>query len=367
VHYNDPFLECPGEDAFTRELNAQDLSPDDYETQMGQFLLDCRDHLLAQDVDLARYNSVTNAHDLEDLRIALGYEQINIYGTSYGTRLGLTAMRYHPEGIRSAIIDSVFPPHADYPSELVPSVTGAITRVFEDCAADPDCSARYPDLESNFYQVIDDLQAEPISISVDAGTPIIVDNEVFLDAIYMALHYADEIPYIPRAIDAASRGEIVDPIRSSVSTIMSYGQYVATGVYWSSFCLDEITFDTLENAQAVADDYPPQMAYFVGSSYFALCPLWTTGTADPIENEPVVSDIPTLVFAGRYDPITPPAWGQRAAEHLSNSHYYEFPNMGHGVMRSDDCGLSIGLQFLDNPTVEPDASCMESLTIPHFE
>jgi hypothetical protein len=47
---------------------------------------------------------------------------------------------------------------------------------------------------------------------------------------------------------------------------------------------------------------------------------------------------------------------------LSNSYLYEFPNLAHGVMRSNDCALNIGLQFLDDPTTEPDASCMLSMS-----
>jgi pimeloyl-ACP methyl ester carboxylesterase len=83
--------------------------------------------------------------------------------------------------------------------------------------------------------------------------------------------------------------------------------------------------------------------------------------------EPVVSDVPALIFAGQFDPITPSAWGQLAAETLSNSFFYEFPNLGHGVMDSDRCALEIGLQFLDDPTTEPDVCCMDALPGPSFK
>jgi pimeloyl-ACP methyl ester carboxylesterase len=84
------------------------------------------------------------------------------------------------------------------------------------------------------------------------------------------------------------------------------------------------------------------------------------------ENTAVTSEIPSLILAGQYDPVTPPEWGQLAAETLSNHFYYEFPGLGHGVMRSDACGLEIGLQFLADPTHEPDASCLETYTGPEF-
>jgi pimeloyl-ACP methyl ester carboxylesterase len=98
-----------------------------------------------------------------------------------------------------------------------------------------------------------------------------------------------------------------------------------------------------------------------------LCESWQSGQADPVENTAVVSDIPALVFAGQFDPITPPEWGLLAAKTLSNHYYYEFPGLGHGIMRSNKCGLEIGLQFLEDLASEPDALCIDELTGPDFK
>jgi pimeloyl-ACP methyl ester carboxylesterase len=95
--------------------------------------------------------------------------------------------------------------------------------------------------------------------------------------------------------------------------------------------------------------------------------VWAVEQADPVVNEPVSSDVPALIFAGQFDPITPPEWGQLAAETLSNSFFYEFPGLGHGIMDSDRCALGIGLQFLDEPTTEPDLSCLDDFSGPGFE
>ena len=73
-----------------------------------------------------------------------------------------------------------------------------------------------------------------------------------------------------------------------------------------------------------------------------------------MENEPVASDIPTLVLAGEYDPITPPAWGELASNGLENSFFLEFPGLGHGVSLEGGCPLGIILAFLDEPSVNPD-------------
>jgi len=344
-------------------LNALEINREQAEALEKGFLVDCRDHLQSQGIDLGQYNSVANAADAEDLRLALGYQQVNYYGTSCGTRLALTLMRYHPEGIRSVILDSVFPPPVAYPSEAIISFSGALDRVFQSCAADEGCRSKYPDLEQTFYQVIDRLRANPDEINSASGV-VVIDEGVFLDAVYMLLHPAEGVVGLPHAIDSASRGSF-GPFKGAIDSLSSYNRNVATGVNYVSLCRDEVGFDSYEHAQAIAADYPPHLAdYLVTPFDFELCELWlsaVTDPADPIENTPVESDIPALIFAGYYAPITSPEWAQRAAETLSSSYLYEFPNMAHGVMRSDACALRLGLLLLDDPTTEPDAACVQEI------
>jgi len=81
----------------------------------------------------------------------------------------------------------------------------------------------------------------------------------------------------------------------------------------------------------------------------------------PKDESAVQSDIPTLVFNGRFDPITPPAYGQEAAKTLSKSYLFIFPNTGHGALTTSECSDSIFLEFLSNPNSAPDSSCIDQL------
>src|SRR5690606_39073830 len=95
--YSQPFLGCYGDEEAEDNLAYARL---------------CHADLTAQGIRLNAYTSAENAADIADLRVALGYEQVNLYGISYGTRLALTIMRDHPQGIRSVVLDSVYPPDA---------------------------------------------------------------------------------------------------------------------------------------------------------------------------------------------------------------------------------------------------------------
>ena len=129
-------------------------------------------------------------------------------------------------------------------------------------------------------------------------------------------------------------------------------------------------FQSPAEASARASDLPPQLLafdFYAPSFVFGLCESWESGVAAAIEDQPVVSDIPALVLAGQYDPVTPPDWSRLAAETLSNSFFYELRGIGHGAIRSNACALEIGLQFLDDPTTEPDTSCIDALSSPAFK
>ncbi len=369
THRAEPVLDCPGYVKFLRKLYERDRSREERHALEIEFFLVCQDDLLEQGINLSAYNSVENAADVNDLRIALGYEQTNLYGISYGAKLALTVMRDHPKDIRSVILDSVYPPQIGGYSERVFNASHAFDTLFESCAADSDCNQTYPDLETAFYQVVDELNTNPITLTV-SGCPMIVDGELFVTAIFQSMYWID--PFIPQSIVNASKGDYAR-LEYALEALLHIASNVSLGMHYSTQCREEVPFESYETALALAADVPPQLAEVFASPFkFDLCALWESGVADSIENEPVVSDIPTLVMVGQYDPIVLPAHGKLVAETLSHSFSYQFPGLAHGVIssglaRSDRCGLGIALAFLDDPTTEPDVSCIDELTGPDFK
>jgi hypothetical protein len=101
----------------------------------------------------------------------------------------------------------------------------------------------------------------------------------------------------------------------------------------------------------------------ISTAVFNLCAELQAGAAAPDQNQPVSSDIPTLILNGRFDPATPARWGQQIAANLPNSYYYEFEAVGHGSSLSHPCPNSILLEFLSNPTKSPDTLCMPTMEV----
>lgn len=364
TRYSEPWLDCPGYTRFLSRLNGRNLSREQKDALTVEFLLNCRDDLIEQGVNLAAYNTTANAADLDDLRTALGYDQVNLYGTSYGTKLALTAMRDYPQAVRSAIIDSVFPLQVNYNGSFAPNAHRAFSAFFRECATDTFCDQTYPDLEDTFYGIVDELNTNPVTLTSRQGD-LFVDGGDFLNMLYSALYRATDLDLVPLLIYRANAGYLG---MLAELFLVPDQSHISWGVHYSVLCHDDVAFETYKEAMALSTDLPTPVAdFFVSPFIFELCESWPAGKAQPIDNEPVFSDIPTLLLAGRYDPITPPTWAKLAAQTLSNSFYLEFPDRGHGVLYADRCGLEIGLAFLDNPTAEPDAACLFGLSVAGIE
>jgi pimeloyl-ACP methyl ester carboxylesterase len=342
----------------------------------------CHDRLMSEGVNLQAYNSAENAADVADLRVALGYDQWNLYGISYGTRLALTVMHDHPEGLRSVVIDSVYPPEVNSWEQYGQNTADVFSRLFQACAADAECNATYPNLERDFYSILDQLNAEPAQYTgTDSATGDSIDQEMsgsdFIDRVFQIMYSSASIPFLPMAISEAVNGNYaaLDDLESGVMLEPGYRQSPdedvsdSEGMNQSVECQEEIAF--LDEAQALAN-VPAQPAALYDNSVNAIqgtfsdCQIWNVNPADKVETQPVVSDIPTLVAAGEFDPITPAKWAESAASHLTNSFYFLFPGGGHGVIDMNECSQGVMQAFLDAPTQKPDSSCISEMSAPQW-
>jgi len=152
---------------------------------------------------------------------------------------------------------------------------------------------------------------------------------------------------------------------------MLSGEFVSIGMQFSVQCNEENIFADEAEVIAATERHPELSAFFVdsvnlGTLALEVCAFWGAGSADAVENEAVFSDIPTLILAGEYDPITPPAWGQQVQSHLSNANFYEFPGTGHGVSISGECAVELVESFWADPQDEPDTSCLTTVGAPEF-
>ena len=371
-----PALQCPEYTASVSAELAQPLTAEQDAAKLKSALRACHDRLVSEGVDLSAYTDAATAIDLHDLMKALGYSQWNLRGISNGTRVALTALRDEPDGIRSVVLDSTVPVQANWRADYSKDFERSLNTVFAACATDPGCNAAFPNFEQTFFTLVENLNASPITVQPTdptTGEPftVVITGDRLLLGVQQALYDTTLIPLLPLVITAAAGGDTA--LLTVAAARIAAPSANAQGVFRSDLCFEEIPFSTPDVVAMATDGVRAEIkeAGVIGINNLddEVCAFWGARQPPALENEPVTSEVPALVLAGEYDPITPPAYGQLAAQTLANSFYFLFPGQGHGQLfnpLAPTCAIDLVAAFLDDPTQRPDGSCVDALPAPHF-
>lgn len=329
----------------------------------------CHHRLLAAGVDLAMYNSEASARDIEAVRLALGYQQVDVLAVSYGTRLAQTLMRLYPTSLDSVVLDSVVPVEAHVLENLPTSYERSMRMVFEACRADRDCHQAYPTFESDLFDLMDQLDAEPIPVDIiDAeNTPrtVIVDGDDLMRLVALALYEPSLFSSLPKLVADTTAGDH-RLLGSLASADFVRRDYFSDGMHYSVMCHDEVPFESADRMTANLPTAPgyARLETLTGEpNLFEACEAWAAGAAPGVEDEPVASQVPTLLLSGAFDPVTPPDFAKAVAGHLDESYLVEFPTGGHAITKTE-CGTAVVVDFLLDPRRAPNSSCVAVMTPP---
>ncbi len=360
IGLSEPSLECPEqEDAVVRNLGRDEP----YEVELADFrkaVVTCRARLVKEGIDLDLYDTETSAADLADLRVALDIERWHLWGPSYGGRLALATVRSHPEGIASAVLDSVYPPSGATLEAVLDSAEGAVDALIAGCAEHSECAEEHPDFEATIEEVQQQYNATPFKGTVDLGeprgtVPIVITGDDIYAGLAFALRDTALIPQLPTFAADLARGQTgIIPLVAQEA--VPFATRAAAGVLYSVDCADVGDLDADSSAALVED--PGRAAGLIAYQGHTFCEEWDVEPLADAFREPVRSDIPALVMAGTYDPITPPAYSRAVADALTNATYVAFEGFGHVVGLSTDCSTRLMTTFLEDPTAELDTSCV---------
>jgi len=367
--YSKPALMCKEVDQITLDTIEKQISPDQSNQLSEQALQACHQRLAQEGINLSAFNSLENAADIQDLRQALGYDQINLYGVSYGTLLALHTMAQNPQGLRSVILDSVVPPQTNFILNAAQTENRSFSHLFTACQQDPSCNKDYPDLDKVYSALFKSLNQNPAHVPMtdpDSGKTYnaVVDGYTFQDGLFQMIYATDLIPALPRMIYDAKNGKF--DFFTRIMEIFAFDRTMAYGMYYSVLCAEDANFTPADqNLTGVRPEIVSEEKS-QPESMLHICKNWNVQQLGPQAVQPVTSDIPTLILTGDFDPITPPDYAKSAATTLKNSFLYEFPSGGHGEATDGPCQASILQAFLDNPTKPPDGSCINKISKPSF-
>jgi pimeloyl-ACP methyl ester carboxylesterase len=369
--YSQPALMCDETMQLTMDTLDQDLSIAESNRLYEEALEKCRTRLINEGVDLAAFNSFENAADIDWVRQALGYEQVNYYGVSYGTLLGFHLLRTEPAWLRSVVLDAVVPPDINFVIDAPRNKERSFGLLFASCLADAACNRAYPNLEAEFTELVNTLNANPIRVPVtDLDTmqtyEALVDGDTVVALFFQMLYATDIIPALPRTVYDLKAGNT--NFFARILELLVFDRTMSEGMYYAVLCAEDSDY-TAEEAELALEGVRPLLADGERESIpsmIATCRNWRTVDLNPLADEPVTSDIPVLLLNGEFDPITPPANSVQAVKTLSNGTSLVFPGMGHGAFLSNPCPTGIIFDFLNNPQAVPDSSCIVEMGAPAY-
>ncbi|HSG59300.1 MAG TPA: alpha/beta fold hydrolase [Woeseiaceae bacterium] len=309
--------------------------------------------------------------DLEAVRAALGYDALNVYGSSYGTRVAQHYARRYPATTRTIIIDGVVAPQVPLGPEIATESQRALDRVLDRCSQDPACSERFPGLRQDFEQLQAALAEGPVPVTVPnpvTGAPESLDfgTQHMAVAIRLLLYDARSIALIPLSITEAANGNYVPLAAQFMLTAASLNEALNIGMHNAVMCTEDIPFIDFAavDQAAIAASYlgPLQL-----EAIRTMCSSWPQGPMDEDLLTPLATDIPVLLLSGDADPVTPPRYAELAAVDLERAWLLTGTNQGHGLGIVGCMPRVIG-GFVDAATLEDGAAdCLgDAFAMPFF-
>lgn len=283
----------------------------------------------SQGVDLAAYNSRESAHDVDDLRKALGASKINLVGFSYGTHLGLACIRYHGANIdRAALFGTEGPDNTD---KLPSTSDRSLKKLAEIAAADAEIGSKVPDLVAMLKRVMDRLEKEPATVTITdrrGNKPVDIKVGKFgLQFLIMRdLGDTSDLPVFPAWFYTMDKGDYSILARFAERRYNQYGG----GISMMTVMMDAASGATRGRKAQIAREAKTALL----GEMVNFPSLIVEGVTDNIDlgdeyRSPIRTSVPTLFVSGEFDNNTPPFQTDEVRRFFKQNTHLVIGNAGH--------------------------------------
>jgi pimeloyl-ACP methyl ester carboxylesterase len=335
----------------------------------------CREKL-ERESDLKLYTTPIAMDDLDEVRAALGYERINLFGGSYGTRASLVYLRQHPDHVRTIILQGVAPTNQFMPHDFPQANERALQGVISECAADEVCRRAFPDLSTELKTVLNKLVRAPVEVEITPATGyqpstgsvtapkanVKLSRDLAAEAIRYMLYQPIPASRIPLLVHQAATGNFVPLAETALAYRRNLVATGSNGLYLSITCAEDLPWIKPGLGERLA------VGTFLGDYRLRqqreACALWPRANIPADYANPIRGSAPALILTGQWDPVTPPSNGDAAARHLPNSLHVVVPHGGHGLggLKGIECIEQLMTQFVEQGTAKGlDTSCVQNI------
>ncbi len=311
------------------------------------------------------YTTTVAVRDLDRVRAALGYERLNVYGVSYGTRVALQYLRSYPARVRTVVLDGVIAADQVLGPGIPVAAQQALDRIFERCHADDQCQRAFPDLKQNFRELRRRLQRQPESVvyrdprSNEKKTVLVTDAHL-AGVVRLMSYQAHTAALLPLTINQAYGGDHTGLAGQFAIVMEGIATRLANGLHNAVVCTEDVPFLAVDDQERARLEQT-YLGYRMIEMLRAACRSWPKGVLAADFKRPVSSDKPVLLLSGEADPATPAANAERAHKTLPNARHVVVKGHGHGVARLQCVRQMISRFVNDASTDAVDDRCLSRL------
>jgi pimeloyl-ACP methyl ester carboxylesterase len=328
---------------------------------IGDHIAAVRDCATALGPARAFYRTRDSADDIEAVRVAAGAETVVPYGTSYGTKVGLSYAQRYPQHTEALVLDSLV--DLDAPDPFYRDTFAAIPRVLRELCDEAACSGITADPVGDLGALVKRLASGPLAGKVVGGDGKRRARRFGRTAMFSILLEGDFNPGLradfPAAVRAALAGDAAPMLRlANRAQVNEYfpdaPDVFSPALYASTTCEDgplpwdpALSFGdrwqtVFSQAAAIPETAiaPFDRALARANDTLRLCAPWpASGPLAPAEGGPL-PDVPTLILGGATDLRTPIENDAALAARLPKASTLTIPNVGHSVLDSDLSGCA---------------------------
>lgn len=319
---------------------------------------------LSELADLTQYTTTNMAIDIEEVRQWLGYGKIKLFGLSFGTRLAQVYMKMFPASVESCVLWSPVTTYAKMPLYHAPFAEESLKKLFNDCSGDSICSAAFPDVSKEFTELMKRGREKPFTYTVHKedgeSLNLVIPWYAFETKMRSLMYHPIGLRQIPFIIHQSYLGNW-QAFVSLFPDKSSYNDFIAEGLYLCVTCTEDVPFITDKEVDSLTRN--TFMGDYRVKQQQRACDGWARGSIPSDYFEPLVSNIPTLVFSGYFDPVTPPSMAEQIVKTLSNSYLISIPTMSHTFdgLSNPECFDKIVIDFYNKPNSRPDSECIRQM------
>jgi pimeloyl-ACP methyl ester carboxylesterase len=356
----------------SNKLPCEAGKPSDPQSYLREFytaeeVAGCAKTLSAR-ADLTQYHSASAVDDVDDVRAALGYDRLDLYGISYGTRAALEYVRRHPEHVRSVIMHGAAPNDTRYPLTVPRDAQLAIDGVFADCAKDAGCHAAFPDPAGDLAASLTRFAGGPVRAPVLNAktyemTTVLLARDRYTEALRALMYDAGGSALIPALVHRAAQGDFGPAAEEELAWRMGIDGGLARGFHLAVTCSEDVDFLDLAEAEEIAKT--SFMSAFRARDQKAACAVWPHHKFDQSILDPVKSDVPLLIMNGAQDPATAGYHAERLLKGFPNGRLVVIPSAGHsadGLAGTQPCYDDLLVRFVRTADAKGlDAACIPAI------